>query len=196
MPVIHHHHSHNYTKVPNKILKDSRLSLADIGLLVYMLSLPKDWEFSVVGLSAILPHDGKDKIASIVKRLKSYGYIQQNVLRYNGKYMDTEWIVSDTPMDNTAQIPKQAENPSTEKKLNYYEYMASEAWGEKRFQRMKADGFKCARCGSESSLQVHHLTYERLGHEDMDDLITLCKSCHAKSHKKVKPRKENTHDIQ
>ena len=31
-------------------------------------------------------------------------------------------------------------------------------------------------------LEVHHLTYERLGHEHPEDLIVLCPACHAAEH--------------
>jgi hypothetical protein len=31
-------------------------------------------------------------------------------------------------------------------------------------------------------LEVHHLSYERLGHELPDDLIVLCPACHAAAH--------------
>lgn len=31
-------------------------------------------------------------------------------------------------------------------------------------------------------LEVHHLTYERLGREHPDDLIVLCRACHAAQH--------------
>lgn len=31
-------------------------------------------------------------------------------------------------------------------------------------------------------LEVHHLTYERIGHEHPDDLIVLCPACHADVH--------------
>ena len=31
-------------------------------------------------------------------------------------------------------------------------------------------------------LEVHHLTYERVGHEHPDDLIVLCPACHAAAH--------------
>ena len=43
------------------------------------------------------------------------------------------------------------------------------------------DGFKCARCGYPKALQVHHLNYNNIYHEDVaNDLITLCKKCHEK----------------
>lgn len=63
----------------------------------------------------------------------------------------------------------------------YEQYMASPEWAAKRQQRLEVDGHKCRTCGcthDERPLQVHHVTYERLGHEDLGDLITLCNSCH------------------
>lgn len=63
----------------------------------------------------------------------------------------------------------------------YEEYMRSPAWAAKRQQRLELDGHKCRTCGctfEERPLQVHHVTYERLGHEELSDLITLCRSCH------------------
>jgi DNA-binding cell septation regulator SpoVG len=31
-------------------------------------------------------------------------------------------------------------------------------------------------------IQVHHLTYERVGREDMADLVTICRSAHRRHH--------------
>ena len=62
-------------------------------------------------------------------------------------------------------------------KLN--DYYNSSSWANKRSKRLKIDGFKCAKCGFTRALEVHHINYERLGHEDVSrDLITLCKKCH------------------
>ncbi len=40
----------------------------------------------------------------------------------------------------------------------------------------------CERCGSSELLQVHHLTYERLGNELMDDVEVVCRKCHQELH--------------
>lgn len=37
-------------------------------------------------------------------------------------------------------------------------------------------------CGKTDELQLHHLTYERLGDEDLSDLTPLCADCHAMVH--------------
>lgn len=47
------------------------------------------------------------------------------------------------------------------------------------------DGYMCVRCKSTESLVVHHLDESRkTGHlnDDLTNLITLCKSCHAYVH--------------
>jgi hypothetical protein len=65
--------------------------------------------------------------------------------------------------------------------VTYEEYMRSPQWRRKRKQRLKLDGYACQKCGKTSKeyrLEVHHLTYDRLGHERMEDLQSLCVLCH------------------
>ena len=46
------------------------------------------------------------------------------------------------------------------------------------------DGFKCALCYGENSLQVHHKTPKSIGGtNEMTNLITLCANCHVLAHK-------------
>ena len=55
-------------------------------------------------------------------------------------------------------------------------------WRDKRRQRLEIDGHKCRTCGHDGSiwqLEIHHISYERWGDEDVEkDLITLCEPCH------------------
>lgn len=70
--------------------------------------------------------------------------------------------------------------------LTYQDYLQSDEWKEKRNLRIYMDGGKCSLCDRpiDTDLQVHHFHYKTLGHENVeDDLITLCKYCHAKIHK-------------
>lgn len=68
----------------------------------------------------------------------------------------------------------------------YKFYIQSNKWKKKRKERLKADDFRCARCGAEKNVQVHHLNYDHVGNEDVEnDLITLCRKCHADIHGKV-----------
>jgi hypothetical protein len=66
--------------------------------------------------------------------------------------------------------------------LRYRQYIASDAWKTKRRERLELDGHECTNCDATTYLEVHHLTYERLGNELMSDLQTLCQTCHARLH--------------
>lgn len=65
-------------------------------------------------------------------------------------------------------------------KEQYQEYLKTSWWQKVRVERLKIDGYKCACCGTEKNLQVHHTDYSKgWFHEDpRQDLITLCKKCH------------------
>lgn len=66
---------------------------------------------------------------------------------------------------------------------NYDIYLNSYRWDKLRQRILKRDNHKCLVCGCENKkLHVHHLTYDRFTHEDMDDLVTLCEDCHNKVH--------------
>lgn len=65
----------------------------------------------------------------------------------------------------------------------YHWYMNSDEWRIKRLERLALDKFRCVACGRSRALEVHHVTYKRLGHEDVrKDLCTLCRPCHEKIH--------------
>ena len=64
----------------------------------------------------------------------------------------------------------------------YQKYLLSKAWKAKAAKRMRMDDHRCVRCGSAKNLAVHHITYDRLFCEPMDDLITVCNNCHKKIH--------------
>lgn len=60
------------------------------------------------------------------------------------------------------------------------DYYNSAAWAEKRNERLRIDHYRCANCGFTRALEVHHINYERVFHEDVRrDLVTLCKKCHS-----------------
>ena len=68
-------------------------------------------------------------------------------------------------------------------KRNYYDYMHSEEWRKKRLKVLKRDGFRCQMCGTAKNLRVHHINYEHLDTDaELDDLITLCDTCHTQIH--------------
>lgn len=63
-----------YTVVSNTVCFDRSLTLKAVGMLVKLLSLPPDWEFSVKGLAAICG-DGKDSVRAAISELERHGYL-------------------------------------------------------------------------------------------------------------------------
>ena len=70
------------------------------------------------------------------------------------------------------------------KNQHYTEYLAGKGW-HKRRRKALIRTKTCRRCGSRRELQVHHLTYERLGKELPRDLIVLCRKCHEEAHARM-----------
>lgn len=62
--------------------------------------------------------------------------------------------------------------------LGYKAYMQSPQWEVKRSQTVQGDGNRCRKCGRIGKLEVHHISYIRLGQERPEDLMTLCHDCH------------------
>lgn len=63
----------------------------------------------------------------------------------------------------------------------YTTYLASRKWADIRHAKLMQAGYVCERCGLSNysvDLEVHHLTYARLGRERMTDLQVLCPDCH------------------
>lgn len=67
--------------------------------------------------------------------------------------------------------------------INYYKYIESDEWYELREKCFERDEYVCRLCGSSENLQAHHLSYERLGMNELSDLVTLCRKCHQAVHK-------------
>ncbi len=52
-----------------------------------------------------------------------------------------------------------------------------------RKQALERDGWRCQSCGSQRDLQVHHVKpRSQLGHDALENLITLCVGCHRRQH--------------
>jgi 5-methylcytosine-specific restriction endonuclease McrA len=66
------------------------------------------------------------------------------------------------------------------RRVFYLEYLNSDAWRSIRAQVIHRDRGRC-RCGADGS-DVHHLTYQNLGNEKLEDLILLCRECHQTEH--------------
>jgi len=62
------------------------------------------------------------------------------------------------------------------------EYLRSAHWRARRERALQLAGYRCERCGAPAPLDVHHLTYARIGRERDRDLRVLCRACHEDEH--------------
>ena len=114
----------NFTVISNDIFKDTRLSFKAKGLLTTMLSCPKNWNYTIEGLSK-LSTDGKASIRSALNELEEYDYLERKQLRNEkGAFTDTEYIVYEQPMSDFRKTDKPTSDKRTQLNnniLNTYE---------------------------------------------------------------------------
>lgn len=66
----------------------------------------------------------------------------------------------------------------------YKQYLKSQIWRNRKEEFFSnPDNNYCQACWTFKRLQIHHKTYERVGNEDNNDLVTLCSRCHRDCHK-------------
>lgn len=71
--------------------------------------------------------------------------------------------------------------------MTYNSYLKTEHWKNLRLKKLK-DKPLCQICGTNKGLHVHHKRYKYQGksilfNERLEDLITLCSSCHRLVHR-------------
>lgn len=88
-----------YTVMSNYHFKDRRLSLKAKGLLSLMLSLPDDWDFSMMGFTSICI-ESRDTIRKIINELKINKYLKVVENRdENGRFY-YEYIIYEKPYED------------------------------------------------------------------------------------------------
>lgn len=106
----------NFTTIPNEILKNKEISLSAKGLLITMLSLPDNWNYTVEGLTKIVK-EGKDKVRSSLSELINSGYVTRERERNkNGTLGGTVYTVYQKPVEPKSDSPK-LENPTQEEPM-------------------------------------------------------------------------------
>lgn len=67
-------------------------------------------------------------------------------------------------------------------KATYQKYVERDCWALRRSEYLRKQ-HSCEACGQNLPLQVHHLSYENLGHEPDRELIAVCDGCHKMFHR-------------
>lgn len=110
----------DFTVLDNGIFRDKRLSLKARGLLVTMLSLPEEWNYTVEGLSVILK-EGQSCIKGVLKELEDGGYLVRKQTREENGYLGKmEYIVYEKPINKGFEPSVEnplADNPTAENSI-------------------------------------------------------------------------------
>ncbi len=67
--------------------------------------------------------------------------------------------------------------------MDYFEYIQSPLWEERKRQYYRRFKKQCRACGSLKSIHLHHMRYSEQGKERDMDLMPLCELCHDEFHK-------------
>ncbi|OZE95068.1 helix-turn-helix domain-containing protein [Rhodococcus sp. 15-2388-1-1a] len=87
----------NFTIVPNRWLRDERLSRRARGLLAELMSHRQGWRISVKSLAESGP-EGLTAIRSAIAELEELGYLERLEKRENGKFAAMDYVLRD-PVD-------------------------------------------------------------------------------------------------
>lgn len=96
-------HSHDFTMIANKAIRDQRLSFRARGLHHLLLSYPNGWKVQVEHLTGESDKDGKDAVASALKELENLGYLTRTQIRVKGKIVGYKSVIRELPLDNPPQ---------------------------------------------------------------------------------------------
>lgn len=94
MPKLKKKITRDFTTIHNTMLWDMLLGATERGLLLTMLSLPDNWNFSIKGLSHIL-QDGCAKIGKALHHLEAAGYLVRRRIYQDGKITEWEYLFSE-----------------------------------------------------------------------------------------------------
>ena len=73
----------NFSVLPNDLMNDERLSADALGVLVYLLSKPTDWQVRVTELRRRFDI-GRDKVYRILGSMEQYGYLVRESVKAEG----------------------------------------------------------------------------------------------------------------
>lgn len=117
--IIRKNGDNRFTHLSNELLQDSPLSFKALGMLVFLLSLPPNFVLNMEHLAKKGKSKGKhgcgrDGVRAIIKELQEEGYLRIDRVRVKGKFISTEWFVTEVPRNTSGSKP-QADIPLLDK---------------------------------------------------------------------------------
>jgi hypothetical protein len=96
--IIKRKHTGSFAVIPNITANDDQLSIDALGMLVFLLSKPNDWQVNVANLRKRFDI-GRDRVYTILKQLETAGYVGKTQPKKgeSNQFCAVEYIVFDTP---------------------------------------------------------------------------------------------------
>ena len=176
MAVIRVEKRSNFTVVDNTFIRDNNLSLKAKGLMLLMLSLPPEWDYSISGLSAIC-QEGKTAIRNCLKELEDNYYLIRERKNNEKGYFVYEYILKEIP-----EVPH-TENLHTDEEcavdVHTEEVYAEEQYTENRTQinkdllkkdLLKKDLINKERVSGLSRLEAYEILNEAIEDRELKEL--------------------------
>ena len=114
MSVFRVEKSREFTVIANSVFKDRTLSAKAKGLLVEMLSLPENWDYTLKGLTYLFT-DGLDSIRQGIRELEEHGYIvRERKWDSKGRLGGMEYVIYETPRLPVGKSDNSVENEASE----------------------------------------------------------------------------------
>lgn len=96
MAIYRVHKTKDFTTICNYHLKDKKLSLKGKGMLTLFLSLPDDWGYSVLGITAIVK-ESKNTVNGIMNELEELKYLKRKRVFKGNKLIRWEYDIYEKP---------------------------------------------------------------------------------------------------
>jgi hypothetical protein len=100
------------------------------------------------------------------------------------------WIAELLPRNFAPTEQSMAKVIAFNRQLAYQWYLNSKFWRERRVAAFRRAKGICEHCKTRPATEVHHRTYLRVFDEHPNDLVALCRPCHADIHFKT-PANDN-----
>lgn len=188
-----------FTKIPNSLIYDIKLSSDAKFLYTWMCSKPNDWRFFNANIMSELKW-GKAKLSKVMSELCSSKWVTRNGQCFeNGRLGNVVYVINrstykrEVDKYNSLHIIDSINKKYKDSDKNLYlgmdykSFLKTWYWRAiSRHIRYKHD-FTCYQCGKKGgNLHVHHLSYEHHGeeHRYLEDLVLLCDNCHKEIHNK------------
>lgn len=101
------HHEDGWFTIPNKAVRDRRLSLKAVGLLAHLLSHEPGWKINSVTLAKHW-QVGRDQIRNALSELESFGYVIRVRWQNERGHWNHDLVVFDRPQDH---VERTVDNP-------------------------------------------------------------------------------------